>query len=155
MTTPPGWYADPSSLWDLRWFDGTAWSDQVATGGCQSTDAYPPAVEAPANPATVLWYSTGQSEREPVRLDLTWQTVDFVPLRRQHETRRLPLAFLAGVIVESSAADGSGSLRLFVRGPGYVGPSTFLVRGVTQVAWGRAMILRQRAIVTGVPASAS
>lgn len=152
MTTPPGWYRDPSGLWEVRWFDGVSWSDQVATGGSPGTEALQPVVTPPANAATVLWFATGKSEHEPVRLDLTWQALAFVPLRRMHETRHLPLGFVVGVTIDRFGSDGSGDLRVSVRGPGYVGPSTFLVRGVDNVAWGRAMILRQRAIATGIPA---
>lgn len=155
MTTPAGWYPDPSGLWEVRWFDGAAWSDQVATGGAQATEPYPLALQAPANPATVLWFGSGTSEHEPARLDLTWQSLDFVPLKRPQETRRFPLGFVAGVVVERLSPDGSGGLRILVRGPGYVGPSTFLIKGMERVLWGRAMILRQRAIATGIPAANS
>ncbi len=38
MTAPqPGWYADPSAAFDLRWWDGTTWTADVVRAGLQST----------------------------------------------------------------------------------------------------------------------
>lgn len=37
-TTEPGWYADPMGRHQYRWYDGTQWTDTVASGGTQSTD---------------------------------------------------------------------------------------------------------------------
>lgn len=36
--TPAGWYADPSGRYELRYWDGTAWTEHVARGGQQYTD---------------------------------------------------------------------------------------------------------------------
>ena len=36
--TAPGWHPDPAGRWQLRWWDGAAWTDQVATGGRVGTD---------------------------------------------------------------------------------------------------------------------
>lgn len=153
--TAAGWFADPSGLWELRWFDGATWSDHVATGSHQATEPYPPHLQPPPEEATVLWSTAGKSEGEPVRLDLTWHTLDFLPLRRLHESRRLPLSIVRGVVTERVAGDGSGNLRVSVGGPGYVGPGVLLVRDAPGVGATRAVILRQRAIATGIPASAS
>jgi hypothetical protein len=35
---PAGWYADPSSRFELRYWDGTAWTEHVSRGGQQFTD---------------------------------------------------------------------------------------------------------------------
>jgi hypothetical protein len=35
---PAGWYADPSQRYELRYWDGAAWSEHVARGGQQFTD---------------------------------------------------------------------------------------------------------------------
>ena len=40
-TAAPGWHPDPSGRWQLRWWDGSAWTDRVATGGRQSSDPLP------------------------------------------------------------------------------------------------------------------
>jgi hypothetical protein len=36
--TPAGWYSDPSGRYELRYWDGTAWTEHVARGGQQYTD---------------------------------------------------------------------------------------------------------------------
>ncbi|MFD6292622.1 DUF2510 domain-containing protein, partial [Streptomyces sp. NPDC060205] len=33
MTTPPGWYRDPSAPHTERWWDGTAWTEHRRTPG--------------------------------------------------------------------------------------------------------------------------
>ena len=35
---PPNWYPDPMGRHEYRWFDGTAWTDQVSSHGKQSVD---------------------------------------------------------------------------------------------------------------------
>ena len=35
---PAGWYADPSSRYELRYWDGTQWTEHVSRGGQQFTD---------------------------------------------------------------------------------------------------------------------
>jgi outer membrane biosynthesis protein TonB len=35
---PAGWYADPSGRFELRYWDGSAWTEHVARGGQQFTD---------------------------------------------------------------------------------------------------------------------
>jgi hypothetical protein len=36
---PPAWYADPTGTHEMRYFDGTRWSEHVSDGGVVSTDA--------------------------------------------------------------------------------------------------------------------
>jgi hypothetical protein len=36
--TPAGWYPDPSGRFEMRYWDGTAWTEHVARGGQQYTD---------------------------------------------------------------------------------------------------------------------
>jgi hypothetical protein len=36
--TPAGWYPDPSGRFEMRYWDGTAWTEHVARGGQQFTD---------------------------------------------------------------------------------------------------------------------
>jgi hypothetical protein len=35
---PAGWYADPSSRYDLRYWDGSTWTEHVSRAGQQYTD---------------------------------------------------------------------------------------------------------------------
>lgn len=37
-TVPSGWYADPSGRFELRYWDGTAWTEHVSRAGQQYTD---------------------------------------------------------------------------------------------------------------------
>lgn len=37
--TPANWYPDPFGRFELRWFDGAQWTDQVSTGGRTQVDA--------------------------------------------------------------------------------------------------------------------
>ena len=34
----PGWYADPYARYELRYFDGLRWTDNVANGGVPGND---------------------------------------------------------------------------------------------------------------------
>ncbi len=38
QAAPAGWYADPSGRYELRYWDGTAWTEHVARSGQQFTD---------------------------------------------------------------------------------------------------------------------
>ncbi len=42
MTTPAGWYADPSGQFEQRYWDGAAWTDHVSRSGQQSTSPLAP-----------------------------------------------------------------------------------------------------------------
>ena len=37
-TTPPDWYPDPGGVHELRYFDGTQWTDHVSNHGVTSVD---------------------------------------------------------------------------------------------------------------------
>lgn len=51
VTDPPaGWHADPTGRFDQRYWDGTSWTDHVATGGTRSTD--PVRAKSGGEPAT-------------------------------------------------------------------------------------------------------
>ena len=36
--TPANWYPDPSGRFELRYWNGTAWTEHVSRGGVQYTD---------------------------------------------------------------------------------------------------------------------
>ena len=35
---PPGWYADPAGRFELRYWDGSTWTEHVSRAGQQFTD---------------------------------------------------------------------------------------------------------------------
>lgn len=35
---PAGWYGDPAGRFELRYWDGSTWTEHVSTGGVQSTN---------------------------------------------------------------------------------------------------------------------
>ena len=37
-SVPAGWYADPAGRYELRYWDGSAWTEHVSRGGQQYTD---------------------------------------------------------------------------------------------------------------------
>ena len=37
-SVPAGWYADPSGRYELRYWDGTEWTEHVSRAGQQFTD---------------------------------------------------------------------------------------------------------------------
>ena len=42
MTSPqPGWYADPTAAFELRWWDGSTWTDRVQHAGQQTVSPLP------------------------------------------------------------------------------------------------------------------
>jgi hypothetical protein len=53
----PAWHADPSGRHQYRWWDGRAYTDQVADGGVTSTDAgpRPPAPQPEPQPVQQPW----------------------------------------------------------------------------------------------------
>ena len=51
MSSPPGWHPDPAGRHELRWWDGSTFTDQVADGGVTSTDpGGGPVAPSAANP---------------------------------------------------------------------------------------------------------
>jgi len=44
-----GWFPDPTGHAELRWWDGTAWTEHVSTGGVVTTAPLTPAQTAPAD----------------------------------------------------------------------------------------------------------
>jgi hypothetical protein len=113
VTTPAGWYADPHNGTQLRWWDGTAWTDHVAANGATADAAAAPGmVRAPAallaKPRTGLFAgrkaleeeneelraalaAIGLTEREQIKADIG-------RLREEHAT------VLASLRAEEAAA---------------------------------------------------
>jgi Protein of unknown function (DUF2510) len=51
-TSPPGWYPDPNGAHQLRYFDGSAWTEHVSDNGLQSVSPLAP-TPTPTTAATV------------------------------------------------------------------------------------------------------
>jgi hypothetical protein len=72
VTDPaPGWFPDPSGRWQVRWWDGSTWTDRVATAGRQASDPLPDPQQAAdlvnRVVATALGYADlAETLREPV-----------------------------------------------------------------------------------------
>ena len=64
----PGWHRDPSGRHQLRWWDGGAFTDQVADGGVTSTDAGIGAPLAPSNLALPADASGRRASKLPIIL---------------------------------------------------------------------------------------
>ena len=74
---PLGWYADPSGRHELRFWDGAAWTAQVADGGVLGVDqparpATPPVAPPPAPPASLFGpppasYAAGPANHGPAQ----------------------------------------------------------------------------------------
>ncbi len=64
MTSPPqpGWYPDPSTAFDLRWWDGGRWTDAVVKDGVPATSPLPDRRRGPVEAA-----GGGERVREQVR----------------------------------------------------------------------------------------
>src|SRR5690606_24341019 len=48
MTMNPGWHPDPTGRFDIRYWDGTLWTEHVGRAGVQTVDPLPPAIPASA-----------------------------------------------------------------------------------------------------------
>lgn len=55
MSAAAGWLADPSGRYQLRYWDGLAWTEHVSTNGAQAVDPLTAPLPAPAPPAGGGW----------------------------------------------------------------------------------------------------
>jgi hypothetical protein len=62
MSQPANWYPDPMGRFDLRYWDGTAWTEHVSSNGVQSTN---PLAPAPPAAAAIQPTSGGSHTAEP------------------------------------------------------------------------------------------
>jgi hypothetical protein len=61
--TPANWYPDPSGRHQLRYWDGTRWTENVSNGGVVSRDDPVASPAAPAPPPPAAW---GQQPAQPL-----------------------------------------------------------------------------------------
>ena len=66
MTTPAGWYPDPTGTFHHRWWDGQQWTDQVSSNGQQSVSPlHPGAAPVQASRPDKLAAQTARAGVEP------------------------------------------------------------------------------------------
>lgn len=64
---PAGWYTDPTSAYDYRYWDGTQWSNQVSSGGSTATDPNPMDPGTAATPPAPGTAAPAPSQQQPVQ----------------------------------------------------------------------------------------
>lgn len=139
----PGWYPDPSGDWEQRWWSGTSWTDQVVTGGYQTTMALP-------DPSAPLLPAAERIEWEGAGHRVTTHRVQVAPARGSGRSGdELPLWTVA-------RAEARGlTVALTVAYQGYTGRTTFPMPGVTDAPRVAAIIHlwanRNRRAATQVP----
>lgn len=124
-----GWYSDPICDYEWRWWTGTEWSEHVSTGSFTTTSSLTSPLP---KDESIIW--------ENVRNRFTTHAVH---LGKVDVT--LPWWSIAKVYVQVSAAQSlvaTGDLVLVVAYPGYVGPSEYRIRGVSDLHRVHAMTYR-------------
>ncbi len=125
--TGPGWFPDPSGDYEVRWWDGQAWTSRVAVQDATFDDP----LTAPDLPGTeqLLW------EHGPLRL--TTHRLWFPdPAVRSRQTE-IPLWTVVRVsfnLALRADARGPGRVSAEVAYPGYVGPRDYAARKVPDAA---------------------
>jgi hypothetical protein len=76
--TPADWYEDPSKVGELRYFDGTQWTEHVTIDGVQTTAPYAPSESAP--PAAGGDVDEGPAQSFTMTRHAQWRTEDEKPL---------------------------------------------------------------------------
>ena len=122
-TMPAGWYPDPSGDWQVRYWDGSVWTQHVQTGQFQAVDV----LEPPTLPEveSLLWQSGEEhltTHRAVLRdtfagsklVTVMLWTVARVEVRPTHE---LP-------------APGTGEVALVVAYRGYGGRTHWILKNV-------------------------
>ncbi len=66
MSTPQGWHPDPTGRHQVRWWDGTQWTDWVGDNGQQSQDPLTPAAATPAAAGPTTTSTTTSTTDQPI-----------------------------------------------------------------------------------------
>jgi hypothetical protein len=120
MTDPPSaaWLPDPAGRAQYRWWDGTQWTDQIASGGVPSVDTEPldpstpppppgaPEPPRPSHPAG----SDDVTEELPVQADESEPVVTASP---DDDPRRRSVVVPVALAIAAVVAIGAGALLLF------------------------------------------
>ena len=106
----PGWHPDPSGRWQLRWWDGTSWTDHVANGGRVTSDPAPGGDAMADLVNRVLGTALGFAELEATQTtDVTDDTV--VPALWGAAENRRDILVLAQGHLASFERDGTDPNR--------------------------------------------
>lgn len=92
-----GWHPDPFGRHQFRWFDGSAWSDQVSNWGSVTTDPLGVAPGAPQAPAAPVASAAPGAGSAPPALPPPFPATE--PGLNPRKPRRMPLIVAAGVVV--------------------------------------------------------
>ena len=64
MSTEPAWRPDPYGRYELRWHDGTAFTEHVSTGGVSQVDPMGASAVIPfVIPVTAVWPPPNPADR--------------------------------------------------------------------------------------------
>lgn len=131
--TAPGWYPDPVGDYEVRWWDGHAWSASVGNGGAVFED--PPSEPTLPPQETVMWEADGRR--------LTTHRLWINDPLNHKRVVELYLWGVAGVEVTRNAGQhqrGTGRIAVEVAYPGYGGPRHYVMKDVYDADLVAAMI---------------
>jgi hypothetical protein len=121
--TAPGWHPDPYRRHELRWWDGTTWTEHVSDQGVASVDAVgsapvaaaeagwlPPTVQQPIAPPSTGWEpgSVAPAVQPPTMQQPTVPVAQTSPAER----RSSPVPWVVGGVVVALLAGGGALLAL-------------------------------------------
>ena len=119
----PGWHADPTGDWMVRYWDGAGWTDHVANGVFQTLD--PVSMESPPEVEANLW-AMGRNFLTTHRI---WIDDDY--------SNNGPASEFKLWMLEPSEVTAAGGrdrlaadINVTIRYPGYVGRSRWVLRAV-------------------------
>jgi hypothetical protein len=155
-TYDPGWFPDPTGLWELRWWNGTEWTPAVATGNHQDTDPVPPPDAAygalPEGTPDTLWTGENKSGFNTTRY---WLTPHELVIDGGPNAGRLPLWSIHRVDVR--APQPVADVELTIAYEGYGGRTTYVLRQVPDahrvkaLIWKYTQLAKRRAVLTAPP----
>lgn len=110
MSTPvPGWYADPAGTPQLRWWDGTQWTQQYRPADSEQASPNAQANAAPASQVAVQGAATAQVGAAP----------GYTPVAAKPRTKatggQIAIAVLSSVLVIVFGVTALLSAGLFIQ----------------------------------------
>ncbi len=142
----PGWYPDPTGDYELRYWDGSAWTDRAVSFGAEFLD--PPAPPGLPEVEVELW----RGGPNVLTTHRAWIEDGFVRGR----VREVALWMVRDVEVMAKpgqALRGTGRVSFHIAYPGYAGRSHLVMKGVGAphevAALGRKWAHRNRKYYSG------